>query len=342
MPGMQIPHCAAPSSMKAVWSGCGASGVPSPRTVVTARPSAWTARARHELIARPSRRTAHAPQSPRSQPGLDLGRREPLAQDPEERLVGLDRRADPRAVQRELDRSHGSAALRRVETARRPAPGPWPSGSRPRPRTSVMGRAAAAASSAAPRDALRRRAARRPGGPPPRAARNGRGPTAPSAIRASATRPAASTATEVATLTTAIAPPSLQPELVPGLPAPVPGHHDLADQLAGPEGRAAGSQEERVERHASARRSAPARTTAASSARSGTTRSAPGLAVRQIPAERRLVPGEEVGEVPRGGPERGQARRDERRGEQLPDWSPRPRSASRRRRPRSRRARRGR
>src|SRR5262249_24286145 len=52
----------------AAWSGCGDSGPPSPRTVSTALPSAWTARARHELIALPSSTTAQAPQSPRSQP----------------------------------------------------------------------------------------------------------------------------------------------------------------------------------------------------------------------------------------------------------------------------------
>src|SRR5581483_11871854 len=67
---MQIPHWAAPAATNAAWSGCGSSGVPRPRTVVTARPSAWTASARHELMARPSSSTAQAPQSPRSHPDL--------------------------------------------------------------------------------------------------------------------------------------------------------------------------------------------------------------------------------------------------------------------------------
>src|ERR1700685_2363618 len=42
--------------------------VPSPSTVVTSQPSAWTANMRHDPTARPSTMTVHAPQTPCSQP----------------------------------------------------------------------------------------------------------------------------------------------------------------------------------------------------------------------------------------------------------------------------------
>ena len=42
--------------------------LPSPSTVVTSRPCAWTANIRHERTGSPSTRTVHAPQTPCSQP----------------------------------------------------------------------------------------------------------------------------------------------------------------------------------------------------------------------------------------------------------------------------------
>ena len=96
MPGMQIPHWAAPSSTKAVWSGCGASGVPSPRTVVH-RLAVGLDRQRQARVDRPAVEqdragAAVAPLAAR----LHLGGRQALAEDPEQRLVGLDVDADPR------------------------------------------------------------------------------------------------------------------------------------------------------------------------------------------------------------------------------------------------------
>ena len=89
IPGMQIPHCAAPSSTKAAWSGCGASGVPSPRTVVTDAPVGLDgqrqARVDRPAVQQDGARAAVAPLAAR----LDLGRREALAEHPEEGLVRL-------------------------------------------------------------------------------------------------------------------------------------------------------------------------------------------------------------------------------------------------------------
>ena len=180
-----------------------------------------------------------------------------------------------------------------------------------------MGRAAAAARSAAPATRPASRTA------PTRWAsasrgRNGRGPTAPSAIRASRDRPVRVHVEPGGDAHDRDRAAALQPELVPGLPAPVPGHDDVADQLAGPEDGAARPQEEGVERDRPL--AARAREDDLGVERQERHDQVGARApVREIPAERRLVPREEVGEVPRGVPERGQARRDEGRRAELPD-----------------------
>ncbi len=64
---MQNPHCAAPVSRNASWSGSRRSPAASPSTVVTAAPSASTPSIRHESTLSPSTMTVHAPHSPTRQ-----------------------------------------------------------------------------------------------------------------------------------------------------------------------------------------------------------------------------------------------------------------------------------
>ena len=72
MPGVQIPHCAAPWCRK---DFCSALSIPPspfarPSTVVTALPSRRAAGTMQAHTARPFSRTVQAPQSPASQPDL--------------------------------------------------------------------------------------------------------------------------------------------------------------------------------------------------------------------------------------------------------------------------------
>ena len=70
MPAVQNPHWNPPASTNRCCTGCRSSGVPSPATVVTARPSARSAGNTHECTGVSSTSTEHAPQSPVSQPFL--------------------------------------------------------------------------------------------------------------------------------------------------------------------------------------------------------------------------------------------------------------------------------
>ena len=70
MPGVQYPHCTAPSSTNAFCSGCSSPRRARPSMVATSDPSASFASTRHAFTARPSMCTVHAPHSPWSQPRL--------------------------------------------------------------------------------------------------------------------------------------------------------------------------------------------------------------------------------------------------------------------------------
>ncbi len=163
-----------------------------------------------------------------------------------------------------------------------------------------MGRAAAAASSAARRDTARGRAVAPTRWASASRGRNGRGPTAPSAIRASATRPPASSADPGGDAHDRDRAAALQSELVPGLAAAVTRHHDLADQLARPGDRAARPQQEGVERDRPLV-AGPREDDRGIERQQGHHEVGAGARIREVPAERRLVPREEVGEVPRRG-----------------------------------------
>src|SRR5512146_192121 len=71
MPGVQMPHCAAPwrknESCSRPNSGERAGN---PSTVVISQPSAWPAATRHAVTGSPSSSTVHAPQSPAAHPPL--------------------------------------------------------------------------------------------------------------------------------------------------------------------------------------------------------------------------------------------------------------------------------
>src|ERR1017187_7309337 len=69
-PGVQYPHCAAPSSANASCNGWSFAPSAMPSTVVTSCPSKATPRARQESTGRPSTSTAQHPHSPSSQPCL--------------------------------------------------------------------------------------------------------------------------------------------------------------------------------------------------------------------------------------------------------------------------------
>src|SRR6266542_3398935 len=70
MPLMQYPHCAACSSMKAAWTGCGRSGEPSPSRVVMGCRAAVLTVVTQEGTARPPTITVQAPHWPRPQPNF--------------------------------------------------------------------------------------------------------------------------------------------------------------------------------------------------------------------------------------------------------------------------------
>ena len=70
MPGMQKPHCAACSSMKARCTAPGRAAVPRPSSVVILRPPSAATGVTHEKIASPSASTVQAPHWPRPQPYL--------------------------------------------------------------------------------------------------------------------------------------------------------------------------------------------------------------------------------------------------------------------------------
>ena len=72
-PGVQKPHCTAPASANASWTGWRAPSAASPSTVTTSCPSACAASTRHEQTSSPSRRTEHEPHSPCSQAFFDPG-----------------------------------------------------------------------------------------------------------------------------------------------------------------------------------------------------------------------------------------------------------------------------
>ena len=68
IPGVQKPHCRPCSSLKPSWIGCSSLAVPSPSTVVTSWPSAWTASIVQLFTGLPSNSTVQAPQLVVSQP----------------------------------------------------------------------------------------------------------------------------------------------------------------------------------------------------------------------------------------------------------------------------------
>ena len=112
MPGVQNPHCTPPSSRMLRCSGCISPSAASPSTVVTSRPSAWTARYEHEFTGRPSIRTMHAPHSQSSQPSLVPVRPSSVRSTETSERCGRDgeRVADP--VDGERDLGHAAACER--------------------------------------------------------------------------------------------------------------------------------------------------------------------------------------------------------------------------------------
>ena len=69
-PGVQKPHCTAPSSMKACCRGWSLPCWDNPSIVVISLSSTSPTKTRQELIALPSRRTVQEPQFPVPQPSL--------------------------------------------------------------------------------------------------------------------------------------------------------------------------------------------------------------------------------------------------------------------------------
>src|SRR5581483_4887713 len=316
---MQIPHWAAPAATNAAWSGCGSSGVPRPRTVVTARPSAWTASARHELMARPSSSTAQAPQSPRSHPDLTSVAARRCRRTPS--------RVSWASTVARTGAPFSVNSIARTGLRRRPeAPGDQGLDHRP----AVLGAPAHVADGT--RGGGRRRRGRRDRGgvqrraheprlglPGPEGARPDRAQRDPGlddpprAVELDPRRDAHDRDRAAA----------LEPELDPALPAAVARDAHRADQLARPDRRLAGPDEEGVERE----RPLAGRT---GQDEGGVEREerdreiGPGAGVGEVPPEGRLVAGEEIGEVVRGGPERRQARPHARVGEELAHRGPGP------------------
>ena len=70
IPGVQMPHCAAPWARNAAWRSLrrAVRRRPAPRPSRSSAPSTCAAGTRHDTAWRPSSRTVHAPQSPASQP----------------------------------------------------------------------------------------------------------------------------------------------------------------------------------------------------------------------------------------------------------------------------------
>src|SRR6266487_2263937 len=63
-PGVQYPHCAAPSSANASWIGWSFPSCARPSMVNKSEPSAWAASIQQELMERPSRSMPQPQQSP--------------------------------------------------------------------------------------------------------------------------------------------------------------------------------------------------------------------------------------------------------------------------------------
>ena len=178
-PGMQKPHCTAPVSRKACWSGWSRPPAASPSTVVTLAPSASTARTRHESTLTSSSSTVHAPHSPTRQHSFVPV--SPRSSRSTSRSVWCGATVDRAraAVDRQLDRSprrHARpSAARAARSPSRPpagrARGASPAGTRGSPastagtgwRRRTAPRAAALCRRPAPPDRPGRRSRRRPG-----------------------------------------------------------------------------------------------------------------------------------------------------------------------------------
>ena len=108
MPGVQMPHWAAPWARK---DFCRPPSVPSaparPSTVSTVRPPTWPIATRQAQTCRPSSRTVQAPQSPASQPTLVPVRPRSSRSAAASRVTGAPSHSAPRAVQGEGD-LHGA------------------------------------------------------------------------------------------------------------------------------------------------------------------------------------------------------------------------------------------
>src|SRR5665213_1147206 len=70
MPGVQMPHCAAPYSRNARWTACSVSPLATPSIVVIEAPSTCNTGTRQEFTSSPSISTEQAPHSPSPQPSL--------------------------------------------------------------------------------------------------------------------------------------------------------------------------------------------------------------------------------------------------------------------------------
>ena len=120
MPGVQIPHCAAPCSWNARCSRLRPPFPASPSTVVTERPRTWPIGTRQEQTCSPSSSTVQAPQSPASQPTLVPVRSQMLAEHAREpgggRRVDLDR---PPVDVKTVRSGHAPAGRERIRSGPR-------------------------------------------------------------------------------------------------------------------------------------------------------------------------------------------------------------------------------
>ena len=91
MPGVQIPHCAAPISTNARCSGDEPPPRARPSTVTIRAPCAWAAGTRQRMTGSPSISTVHAPHSPSPQPSFVPVSAEVLAQHVEQPLAAAAR-----------------------------------------------------------------------------------------------------------------------------------------------------------------------------------------------------------------------------------------------------------
>ena len=90
MPGVHIPHCAAPYRCKACWSGLRAPSFAKPSTVWTSWPSNCPAAVKQAKRCSPSMRMVQAPQSPASHPTLVPVRPSSYLKTSEVRETGLE------------------------------------------------------------------------------------------------------------------------------------------------------------------------------------------------------------------------------------------------------------